>query len=105
EQTGGVPGTGSRVLPSPKNRAGSPGCSCPAMQWVVKLYLLGALLSLLSVLFGLMDSLDSLMAPQGLEQCLSSPWMEPGGSLAEGQPKILQGQAKRRTNKAFGSYL
>ncbi|XP_044888708.1 uncharacterized protein LOC123378685 [Mauremys mutica] len=78
---------------------------CPAMQWVVKLYLLGALLSLLSVLLGLMDSLGGLMAPQGLEQCLSGPWTEPEGSLAEGQPKILQGQATQRTNKAFGSYL
>uniref|UniRef100_A0A8C3F9D5 Uncharacterized protein n=1 Tax=Chrysemys picta bellii TaxID=8478 RepID=A0A8C3F9D5_CHRPI len=60
------------------------------MQWVVKLYVLGALLSLLSVLFGLMDSLGSLLTPRGLEQCLSGPWTEPEGGLAEGQLKILQ---------------
>ncbi|XP_053263481.1 uncharacterized protein LOC128422887 [Podarcis raffonei] len=90
-----------------RRRSGASPGSVPAitMQWVVKIYLLGLVLSLLSLLFGLMGFLGDLMPSHGLDPCLPGRWVESeGGSLADRAPPGLSGDDKLRTSKEIGPY-
>lgn len=77
------------------------------MQWVVKLYLLGVLLSILSALFGLMGFLDDLLLRLrwDLQPCLPGQRTDSEGvSPRDAQPKALGGDVVLRTHKALGSH-